>query len=188
MRTDVNCLLIVAILAFPALAADPGREDPATNVILFGWDGAQREHVQQCLERSELPTLKTLSEEGALVDIDIVTGATDTKAGWSQILTGYHPKVTGVYSNGRYHDIPKGLSLFERLKEHFGADKFVCAAVIGKSGHCGEIRPPFKRQLNGKAEGKQPAKAGKRKRVAKPKEGQTVFLLRPLRGGRPQRS
>ena len=80
--------LVVAIVAFPATAADPGREGPAKNIILFGWDGAQREHVKQCLERGELPTLKKLGEEGALVDIDIVNGATDTKAGWSQILTG----------------------------------------------------------------------------------------------------
>ena len=39
-------------------------------MILFGWDGAQREHVQQCLERGELPTLKKLSEEGVLVEED----------------------------------------------------------------------------------------------------------------------
>jgi hypothetical protein len=34
-----------------------------------------------------LPTLKKLSEEEALVDIDVVTGATDTKAGWSRRWT-----------------------------------------------------------------------------------------------------
>ena len=46
MRSVANCLFVVAILAFPAMAEDPGREGPAKNVILFGWDGAQREHVQ----------------------------------------------------------------------------------------------------------------------------------------------
>jgi hypothetical protein len=141
---------------------------------LFGWDGAQREQIQQCLGRGELPTLKRLSEEGALVDVDIVTGATDTKAGWSQILTGYHPEVTRVYSNGKYHDIPEGLSIFERLKGHFGADDFVCVAVIGKSGHCGEIKPPSKKRLDETAAGKQPAKAGQGKRPAKPRGGQIV--------------
>jgi hypothetical protein len=102
--------------------------------------------VQECLARGELPTLKALAAEGALVDIDIITGATDTKAGWTQILTGYHPEVTGVYSNSRYRDVPAGLSVFERLKKHFGPD-FVCVAVIGKREHCGEIREPFKKQL-----------------------------------------
>jgi hypothetical protein len=166
MRTVVISLAVVAIVAFPATAADPGREGPAKNIILFGWDGAQREHVEQCLERGELPTLKKLGEEGALVDIDIVNGATDTKAGWSQILTGYNPEVTGVYSNGRYHDIPKGLSVFERLKENFGVDDFVCVAVIGKSGHCGEIKPPSKKRLDETTAGKQPPKARKPKRPA----------------------
>jgi hypothetical protein len=105
-------LSLAAVLsAAPALAADDGPR----NVILIGWDGAQRAHVQECLARGELPTLKKLSEQGALVDIDVVNGATDTKAGWSQILTGYNPEATGVYSNGKYRDIPKGLSVFERL-------------------------------------------------------------------------
>lgn len=137
-------------------------------MILFGWDGAQRAHVQECLERGELPTLKKLGDEGALVAVDVVTGATDTKAGWSQILTGYNPEVTGVYSNGRFRDIPEGLSVFERLKEHFGPDQFVCVAVIGKSGHCGEIREPFKKRLD---EVKREAEAKKaRQKKKKPKQ------------------
>jgi len=146
--TGLVLLILAAMLAAGAMAADPGREGPPKNIILFGWDAAQRAHVKECLERGELPTLKKLSEEGALVNIDVVTGATDTKAGWTQILTGYNPAVTGVYSNGRYRDVPQGLSVFERLKEHFGPDKFVAVAVIGKSGHCGEIRPPYKKRLD----------------------------------------
>jgi len=138
-------ILAIGLLATPAFAQS-GREGPPRNVILIGWDGAQRAHLQECLARGELPTIKALAEEGALVDIDVITGATDTKAGWTQILTGYHPEVTGVYSNSRYRDVPEGLSIFERLKKHFGPD-FVCVAVIGKREHCGEIRAPFKKQL-----------------------------------------
>jgi hypothetical protein len=107
---------------------------PDKNVILVGWDGAQREHVMQALEKGELPTLKMLSKEGQLVKIDI-EGTTDTKAGWSQILTGYYPAVTGVYSNNRYHSIPEGLSIGERLEKYFGKDNIVTMAVIGKKGH-----------------------------------------------------
>jgi hypothetical protein len=40
--------------------------------------------------------------------------------------------------------VPKGLSVFERLKTHFGAGNIVTVAVIGKKQHCGEIRPPEK--------------------------------------------
>lgn len=144
----LTCWLATLTLFFalPCAGMEQGRDAPPRNIILIGWDGAQRAHVQECLQRGELPTLKAISEEGTLVDIDVITGATDTKAGWTQILTGYHPEVTGVYSNSRFRDVPQGLSVFERLKAQFGSD-FVCAAVIGKRDHCGEIREPFKRKL-----------------------------------------
>jgi len=168
MRKGMLGLLAAALLAVPAFGQGASREGPPRNIILIGWDGAQRAHVQEALARGELPTLKKLSEEGALVAVDVVTGATDTKAGWTQILTGYNPEVTGTYSNGRFRDCPAGLSVFERLKAQFGPEKFVAVAVIGKSGHCGEIREPFKKPLGEvekekagqKATGKKPAKAG----------------------------
>jgi len=123
-------LTVLAVAAtVPAAAADR-----PPNVILFGWDGAQRDHVNECLARGELPVLKKLADEGAYIEIDI-EGTTDTKAGWSQILTGYYPEVTGVYSNARYQSIPEGLSIGERLEKHFGADNIVTLAVIGKKGH-----------------------------------------------------
>jgi hypothetical protein len=160
-------LVLAAMLAARAMAAEPAREGPPKNIILFGWDAAQRAHLKECLERGELPTIKKLSEEGALVNIDIVTGATDTKAGWTQILTGYNPAVTGVYSNGRYRDVPAGLSVFERLKEHFGRDQFVAVAVIGKSAHCGEIKPPSKKRLDEAGKPVEEPKAGKPKAKAR---------------------
>jgi hypothetical protein len=161
-------LLAAVLLAVPAFGQGASREGPPRNIILIGWDGAQRAHVQEALARGELPTLKKLSEEGALVDIDVITGATDTKAGWTQILTGYNPEVTGTYSNGRFRDCPAGLSVFERLKAQFGSEKFAALAVIGKSSHCGEIREPFKKPLEEvekektgqKATGKKPAQPG----------------------------
>jgi len=171
MRKALVWVFVASMLAFPAWAEDASRRDPPRNIVLFGWDAAQRAHVQECLERGELPTLKKLGQEGAFVPVDVITGATDTKAGWTQILTGYNPQITGVYSNGRFRDVPEGLSVFERLKKQFGPDTFVCVAVIGKSGHCGEIRPPFKKRLDeqGQAQEQPKAKkAGKRKQAAAP--------------------
>ena len=159
MLKRVFVLLLIGGLT--AVGAEKKSDQPR-NIILFGWDGAQRNHVKECLGRNDLPTLKKLSQEGALVEIDI-EGTTDTKAGWSQILTGYYPTVTGVYSNGRYQPVPKGLSIFERLEKHFGTDKFVTVAVIGKKGHCGEIDPPKKIRLD--AEGKLPADEANKKPV-----------------------
>lgn len=136
------------------------------NIILIGWDGAQRNHVKECLKRGELGNLKKLSGEGMLVAIDILR-VTDTKAGWTQILTGYEPEVTGVFSNGKYQPIPKGYTVFERLEEFFGPEKFVTAAVIGKKGNVGAAAPRRVRVNNEK-------KNQKRKKQQKKPVGRIV--------------
>jgi hypothetical protein len=99
--------------------------------------------VMEALGRGELPNLQRLIAKGSLVKINI-EGVTDTKAGWSQILTGYYPEVTGVYSNSEFQPVPMGMSVFERLEAYFGPKRFVTVAVIGKKYHCGDDRPPFK--------------------------------------------
>ncbi|MFB0524922.1 MAG: alkaline phosphatase family protein [Phycisphaerae bacterium] len=134
-------VLILAVLCLVAVAPPTVQAvERPQNIILFGWDGAQRDHVNECLSRKELPTLQKLIDQGSFVEID-VEGKTDTKAGWSQILTGCYPEVTGVYSNREYQPIPKGLTIFERLENHFGPERFVTVAVIGKSGHVGAAAP-----------------------------------------------
>ena len=134
-------LLTVLGLAGAVRAEEPAPD--AKNVILFGWDGAQREHVTQALVRGDLPTLKGIAKRGAWVEIEI-EGTTDTKAGWSQILTGYKPAVTGVFSNRKYRPIPKGLTIFERLPKEYAT-----LAVIGKKGHV-DADAPKKVRLDGK--------------------------------------
>jgi arylsulfatase A-like enzyme len=120
------------------------------SIILIGWDGVQRDHLKEMLSQNQLPNLANLVKEGKLVDIDVTTGATDTKAGWTQILTGYAPEKTGVYSNARYQAIPEGLSVFERLENFFGASNIYTAAIIGKKGNVDndpERRIPYERWL-----------------------------------------
>jgi len=134
----------VLCLFLPVLIGCQSRPSQPRNIILIGWDGAQRNHVQECLVRQELPSLARLSGEGTLVAIDIYR-TTDTKAGWSQILTGYEPEITGVYSNGRYQPIPAGYTVFERLEEHFGPENFVTVAVIAKKEHVGAAGPVKKK-------------------------------------------
>jgi len=141
MRKACTWLLIFGfVVGMTTMANAQGREDRPRNIILIGWDGAQRNHVKECLGRGELSSLKKLSSEGALVAIDILR-ITDTKAGWSQILTGYEPEVTGVFSNNRFEPIPKGYTVFERLKKLFGPENFVAGAVIGKKGHIDDDPP-----------------------------------------------
>lgn len=168
MRKLFVVLALVALLAPPLGAADT----PATmsnNVILMGWDGAHRDHVKSLLKEGKLPNLQKLVDEGILVDIDVTSGATDTKAGWTQILTGYRPEVTGVYNNSRYRDVPAGYSIFERLRAAFGADRIATVAVIGKRAHCGEVNPPFKKpyEETGAASGAEPPPKPKPKAKAK---------------------
>jgi len=162
MIRKVSVLWAVVVLAALAGPLGAAVEHPQ-NVILIGWDAAQREHVEQCLARKELPNLQRLIDQGKYVKID-VEGTTDTKAGWTQILTGYYPQTTGVYSNGRFQPVPKGLSIFERLENNFGADRFVTVAVIGKRQHCGEINPPQKIRLDEEGKEQIKAKAGKNKK------------------------
>ena len=145
MHTTILSIFILSVVAGP-VAALTGTEKPR-NVILIGWDGAQRDHVKEDLAQRKLPSLKRLSSEGTIAAIDVIR-TTDTKAGWSQILTGYEPEKTGVFSNGRFSPIPKGYSIFERLEAFFGPDNIVTVAVIGKKGHVdaeGEEKIPAKR-------------------------------------------
>ncbi len=125
-------LVVAAVVAGLAVAPAAPEEGPRS-VILIGWDGCQRNHLQEMIARSEVPNLFALSKGGALVDIDVTSGATDTKAGWTQILTGYRPEITGVYSNVRYQPIPEGYSVFERLKA--ALPDLVTMAIVGKTDH-----------------------------------------------------
>ncbi|MHC4644754.1 MAG: alkaline phosphatase family protein [Planctomycetota bacterium] len=162
LRKIILVLAILNLVAAGLPAKESDKEDRPRNIILIGWDGAQRDHVNESLKRNELPNLKKLSEEGTYVEIDI-EGATDTKAGWAQILTGYYPTITGVYSNGRYQPIPKGLTVFERLEKHFGPVNIVTLAVIGKKGNVdagGPKKVKVKEQEDkGGAKRKQPRRA-----------------------------
>ncbi len=149
-RRALTCGMIASL--FLASCVTPRRvEDEAAGrnparVILIGWDGAQREHVREALGRGELPALRSLIDDGVYEDID-VTGTTDTKAGWAEILTGYGPEVTGVFSNDRFNAIPEGDTIFERLEDRFGKDKIFTAAVIGTDRHVGGDAAEFKRPL-----------------------------------------
>ncbi len=173
-----RAVFVLAIFSLaPVVLPTFGGSDRPRNVILFGWGGAQRDHLKESLDRKELPNLQKLIDEGRLIDIDI-EGITDTEAGWAQILTGYYPEVTGVYSNRQYHPIPKGLSIFERLESHFGPDKFVTAAVIGKSRGLG-VAPPKKIEMSEKtsANGRNAGSQVRQANSEKNREPESTFLI-----------
>ena len=121
--------LVFLISAFIAASK---AEDAPRGIVLIGWDGAQRNHINEMLAANQLPILAALAKDGTRIDIDVITGATDTKAGWAQILTGYAPDKSGVYGNDRYRPIPAGYTIFERLEKFFGPENIETAAIISK--------------------------------------------------------
>ena len=173
--------LVLTMVALLAAGAAPAQDtNPAArprNIILMGWDGAHRDHVKALLAEGKLPNLKKLIAEGAMINIDVTSGATDTKAGWSQILTGYKPQITGVYSNGRYRDVPAGYSVFERLKARFGTNTFAAVAVIAKRANCGEIDPPTRAPLDAATDGGDAAAEARKDRRIVEEDGRQFLVF-----------
>lgn len=148
-------VLIAALTALTAQARVAQQQAPAQpftgtvraplsppaveNVLLIGWDGVQRHHLLELLMAGRLPNLRALIDEGSFETIGISGHATDTKSGWTQILTGYDPDVTGVYSNREYQPIPVGLSIFERVQQAFGRENVFTMMVTGKAANLGSI-------------------------------------------------
>jgi predicted AlkP superfamily pyrophosphatase or phosphodiesterase len=111
------------------------------NAILISWDGALREHVRASLLHRKLPNLARLTGEGTLVDIDVVGHQTDTKSGHAQMLTGYDPKITGVYGNNNYRPIPRGYTIFERFHQALGKHGITTIMLTGKDRNLGSQGP-----------------------------------------------
>ena len=136
-------IILCACGAITLLSHGSTKKKVARNVVLVGWDGADRRNIKQYMAAGELPNLEALASEGALVAVDILR-TTDTKAGWSQILTGYEPEKTGVFSNWRFKPIPKGYTVFERLEKFFGPKNFATVAVVAKKNNVAADPPACK--------------------------------------------
>jgi hypothetical protein len=106
------------------------------NVILIGWDGVQRNHLFELLNKGLLPSLQSFINDGTIVNVTVSDHRTDTKSGWTQILTGYRWWRTGVYNNAYwFHSIPEGYTIPERVERYFGKDNVATAHITGKMGH-----------------------------------------------------
>jgi len=142
LRRKILTMFLLLSLIFVFFASgqfytlNANESDRPRNIILIGWDGAQRNHIKECISRNELPDLEKLSSEGTLVAIDVLR-VTDTKAGWTQILTGYEPEITKVFDNKDYKPIPAGLTVFERLEKYFGSGNIITGAIVGKGDNVG---------------------------------------------------
>jgi len=143
-----------AVLAFVALALlaalIPGTAEfgahksarPKTSVLLVGWDGAEGPLVQLMMESGQLPNLARLAAKGGYADMTVDEGRTQTKPGWSQILTGYDTTTIGVTSNADYQPIPSGLTVFEKLRSKYG-DGIQVLFISGKDNNLGARGPHY---------------------------------------------
>jgi predicted AlkP superfamily pyrophosphatase or phosphodiesterase len=142
------CLLLFLFLlggslVFTSANATPGsNKNEFTNVILIGWDGTDRDTLLNLLQTDKLPNLKKIAQPGVMVKTEITTGRTETKPGWAEILTGYSSKTVGVINNRTmYRPIPKGYTIFERLKEAFGKKGIATIFLAGKRPNLGARGP-----------------------------------------------
>jgi len=108
-----------------------GEEPP--NIIIFSWDGFQRDHFIQLLRKGSLPNIKKFMEGGVFLNLTVMDYRTQTKPGHAQMLTGYRGRHTGVYSNQIYfHPVPDGYTLLERVERYFGEDNVITCMITGK--------------------------------------------------------
>ena len=133
--------LFAVLLLVSATAFKPSTPPRQRSAILISWDGALREHVNDCLKRNQMPNLAQLIKEGRMVDIEVSGHVTDTKAGHAQMLTGYDSDFTGVFSNTRFRPIPRGISVFERLQQFAGKKEIATIMVTGKAMGLGPGAP-----------------------------------------------
>ncbi len=160
MRRYSKIFIILAVLLIPLLisgatltsSVGTGVESgggvsadwhPSKNLLLIGWDGVQREHLSDLLESGKLPNLSHIINEGSLVTLKITDHATDTKSGWTQIITGLPAEKSGVLSNRNFQPIPKDATIFEILESKTDRRIFT-AFIASKSHNLGSLGPNIK--------------------------------------------
>lgn len=150
MRRPPVLLLILTLAYIAALTGcgsggpqrppEPGPPEPPATVVpttnqmvLVCWDGAQMTHTRDMLDRGLLPNLQALLDGQELVATTITTHGTETMASHAEMLTGYPPEVTGVYSLSECQPIARELTVMHRLKQHLGPQKITTVWVSSNS-------------------------------------------------------
>lgn len=112
-RIIVFLFICFCITGCSSIAVHRNSVNEFKNIILIGWDGTQRDRLKEKLKEEKLPNLKRIIQEGSLIDVDVTTGDTSTKAGFAEILTGYSCRIASVYNNReKYKPIPRGVHNF----------------------------------------------------------------------------
>jgi len=92
------------------------------NTILISMDGFDRAIVKKLLDSNKIPALRKIarmySEEDAVVNLTLTGHKTETKTGHAVMLTALIPEYSLVQTNRYFQPIPKGYTIFERIKNY----------------------------------------------------------------------
>jgi len=93
----------------------PRRND---QVIFFGWDGCERDLTVEMMVNKELPTLSRMASttNTSWMNATVTDHTTDTRSGWTQVLTGLCAEVTKVFNNSDWEPIGRPGTIFDVLK------------------------------------------------------------------------
>jgi len=111
----------------------PAAAPLTEQMLILCWDGAQYNHTMTALRQGELPNLARIIAAGGVSKTLITDHATETKSAHAQMFTGYGPDVTGNSNGKTFQPLPRELSVFGRLNQHFGASNIDQVWVSSKS-------------------------------------------------------
>ncbi len=137
MRKVLALLLIAAVVALPTRAF-------AVKVLVNSWDGSAYVVVRPLYSNDKLPNLKSLGALGQMTSVLPCGDDGDvrrcmlgvTKDQHATLLTGKDATVHGVWNNGVFGVIPKGLTIYEILRSKVQGIKMAHFA-----GKCGNVGP-----------------------------------------------
>lgn len=111
------------------------------NILVIGWEGTNRDRLEELLGNGELPALQSVINAGSFVAIDISQGATTAKPGWAQIFSGYRTRFLKIKNDKVYTTIPESLTIFEKLKSIHGTNEIVTFFISGSAANVGARGP-----------------------------------------------
>lgn len=124
----VTLLLLLGLVLKLCLALPLAQAQASRRVIVFLWDGTQRNHFLEAYNDNELPRVQALVNDGGLLRADMVIHTqncvagdgdgydTETGPANSAIVTGYGFPEMANQDNMSPNPIPTGYTFFERVK------------------------------------------------------------------------
>jgi Type I phosphodiesterase / nucleotide pyrophosphatase len=102
----------------------------AERIMVVGWDGVQRAHLEEMLAGGQLPSLAAMVAGGSRVATLVRGHSTVTKPGWVEIFTGYTASVTGTLSNLIFRPMPEGMTILERAQDYLALQGKPLATLV----------------------------------------------------------